>query len=286
MMMQAILGVAAGLVFLYLLLALMATSINELISGVMSWRAESLKGGLQKLLNDPTGSALYEAVVSHPLIGSAKAGRYGPSYLPAQTFALSLLDRVAPGGPADPNALFDHIKTGIEKFPDPAIKEVLEALVKDAQGDIEKLKQGVAGWFDDSMDRLSGVYKRKTQVVLLSIGLAISVSINADTLMVARILWANGALRGQVSEVAANVGDTQPAADYAELRESLNVLPIGWGEHNGLPKDVIGGFGKVIGLLITTLAISLGAPFWFEVLRRVNAIRSAGPKPQRFGEAK
>lgn len=39
------------------------------------------------------------------------------------------------------------------------------------------------------------------------------------------------------------------------------------------------GFVVFIGWLITSLAISLGAPFWFDLLNKIMALRSAGTKP-------
>ncbi|WP_419661828.1 uncharacterized protein Dvar_22610 [Desulfosarcina variabilis str. Montpellier] len=37
---------------------------------------------------------------------------------------------------------------------------------------------------------------------------------------------------------------------------------------------------KVIGLLITILAISLGGPFWFDILSKVSKIRATGAIPE------
>jgi hypothetical protein len=36
---------------------------------------------------------------------------------------------------------------------------------------------------------------------------------------------------------------------------------------------------KVFGLLLTVLALSLGAPFWFDMLNKIINIRSSGPPP-------
>jgi hypothetical protein len=40
---------------------------------------------------------------------------------------------------------------------------------------------------------------------------------------------------------------------------------------------------KILGLLVTVLAISLGAPFWFDLLNRLVNLRSTGkpPDPRR-----
>ncbi|GAB4525658.1 MAG: hypothetical protein OHK0046_41690 [Anaerolineae bacterium] len=43
------------------------------------------------------------------------------------------------------------------------------------------------------------------------------------------------------------------------------------------PEDSSAWFEKIIGLLLTTVAVSLGAPFWFDVLKRIANIRNTNP---------
>ncbi len=58
-------------------------------------------------------------------------------------------------------------------------------------------------------------------------------------------------------------------------------LPIGWDRNN--PKlvpplssweDIGGWLLKIFGWLITAVAISLGAPFWFDLLNKFMVVRS------------
>jgi hypothetical protein len=50
-----------------------------------------------------------------------------------------------------------------------------------AEGNIDMMKAEIATWFDNSMDRLSGVYKRWAQLFnfLYALGLAIGLNISA-----------------------------------------------------------------------------------------------------------
>lgn len=41
-----------------------------------------------------------------------------------------------------------------------------------------------------------------------------------------------------------------------------------------------------VGWTLTALAVSLGAPFWFDTLNRFMSIRSAGGVPAKYGETK
>ena len=68
-------------------------------------------------------------------------------------------------------------------------------------------------------------------------------------------------------------------APVESLREELRRLPIGW----KAPLDNAereGWISKLVGWIITALAVSLGAPFWFDMLNKLNSLRSTGIKPK------
>jgi hypothetical protein len=46
--------------------------------------------------------------------------------------------------------------------------------------------------------------------------------------------------------------------------------------HNG--EEV---FLKILGLLVTAAAVTLGAPFWFDLLNKITNFRLSGPPPKR-----
>lgn len=283
MSLNVVFEVGLGLSLIYLLLALICTAVNEMIAGVLALRAKTLTRGLREILSDPDGQQLFKDVANHPLVRSAfeLSGKRGSSYLSAHTFTTALLDVIAakapvdhqerapeaettaPGDPAVP-ALPATILLGIDAIQDATAHGILKALANQAAGDVNQFRTSVAAWFDDAMDRLSGVYKRRAQLILLGLALAVSIAFDADTVEVARTLWRDAPLRAEIAAAAADVAALEKLdATYPELREQLLQFPIGWPlEPVGMPKI-------------------LGAPFWFDMLRRVNAIRSAGPKPQR-----
>jgi hypothetical protein len=54
-------------------------------------------------------------------------------------------------------------------------------------------------------------------------------------------------------------------------------LPLGW-SHDTSPHNFFWeGLGKVLGLLVTAFALTLGAPFWFDLLGKVSNLRGSGP---------
>lgn len=288
---SVVLDVVIGLILMYLLLSLISTVINEYIASFLKLRARNLRAGIENLLDDP---AIKEAMAKAPLVKAAAAvsGKQGPSYLPSRTFALALLDAV---GKQNGVAKLENAKavTGaIAQLPDSNLKGVLETLTQDAKDDVEEIRAQIAGWFDDMMDRASGVYKRKMQLISLAVGLALAVGANADTVAVAKALWSDATLRAQLVQSASDfVERTEYIDDLMDLEQiqtELRPMPIGWdfnAPYFGTDwyASLSGIFLKICGLLLTAAAVALGAPFWFDLLSKFVKLRGSGARPKASG---
>ncbi|MEX6688150.1 hypothetical protein QTN47_11625 [Danxiaibacter flavus] len=55
-------------------------------------------------------------------------------------------------------------------------------------------------------------------------------------------------------------------------------IPIGWAKENRPDCTFLGWVGKIAGLLLTSFALLLGAPFWFDLLNKIVNLRAAGKK--------
>src|SRR6185295_10670903 len=106
---STILDVAVGMIFVYLLIALIVSSLSELIAAALKWRAKNLAAGIHKLLGSTpeqlaTGElkSLKDKMYEHPLIKCLYKGTHGPSYIPSHTFALVLLDLISEADPEHP----------------------------------------------------------------------------------------------------------------------------------------------------------------------------------------
>jgi hypothetical protein len=361
-----VLDVAIGLSFVYLLLALVCTAVNELIAGLLGRRSANLKVGLQNLLigSAPTKAAtpdgqpsLIDKFYNHPLIKALYENKRRPAYVPPRIFTLALIDMLAGpdaarkvgalapvakqattppivGNPGVPPAIVPAATVGSAGDPAAAVVQAINAniagdphlagslglLLADAGDDVEKMRKNIEQWFDDTMDRVSGWYKQKTQWITLLIAMVTVGIVNADTIRITRSLSTSPTLRetvvanardyttakeGSVSSgqgssvkpadkegsVPSGQGSTakpvdkgsstsseqkSPARQIADDIGQLNQLgiPLGW---NGMPKCWL---STIVGLLITAVAVSLGAPFWFDTLNRIITIRGAGKSPR------
>ena len=101
-------------------------------------------------------------------------------------------------------------------------------------------RKNVEAWFDGSMDRLSGWYKRWAQTVAFFIGLSLALALNVDSIDLAKHLWREPALRqalaASATTWAAENPDLPKSADGAQgdIVKNLEAqlvtlnLPVGW----------------------------------------------------------
>ncbi len=278
-----VLEVAIGLVFIFLALSAAASAIKEFIAGILGMRSKTLAQGIGNLLKDPV---LTQKIFDHPLIsGTAKPGS-GPSYISSRNFALALLDVVAPPSAQGPRMVQD-LQAGIANIPDAKVQKSLLTLVGAAQGNLELTQAKIEHWYDDAMDRVSGWYKRRAQIIIFFVGLTLCCALNGDTLMVLKELWNDQTMRETIG-VQAKYQIEHPDAKGSDLSgvvrqiRAASTPPIGWlssDPERGLPEGTGAWFLKVFGILISSLAITLGAPFWFDILNKLVNVRLAGEKP-------
>ena len=276
---STILDVAIGIIFIYLLVSLVISAINELIAALLKSRAKNLSKGIQVLLQDPSQAGWVARLYEHPLIASLSPPNSKPSYIPSRTFALALLDLIAPASTDGTRTLAD-LKTGMANLPAP-LQRTLTTLLEESQHDVEVLKKQIEIWFNNGMDRASGWYKRKTQWIQFFLGLILVIVLNIDSVHIGRSLFAvNSPLRASLVEsaksfVAQPGGTSRPMKDVVEAISAAS-LPIGWSE---FPKPAE-WLTLVLGWLITAFAVSLGAPFWFDLLNKFINVRASGKAPE------
>jgi hypothetical protein len=314
-----ILDIVIGMVFVFLLLSLICSGLNEFLEVLVKNRARDLERGIRELVGDPENTTKFiDKVYNHGLVNSLFKGCYSPdkkrnlpSYIPSANFALAVMDLVK-NPPASGIKLPDNVRTAYAVF---------EAR---AAGDAAKLQASLEDWFNTAMDRVSGWYKRRAQWILAVLGLIVAVVGNADALHIARALSNDASLRkGLVamaqarasqpltptaatppSNAVASIGDAVPAstaqpaptlsASAAQVQETVTAiesidLPIGW--HPSTPPLGESSFRHAVraapgavkehalGWLLTAIAASMGAPFWFDLVGKLVTVRST-LKPQ------
>lgn len=289
-MFSAILDVAIGMILLYLILSVVVSALNEFLSNLLDWRAKNLESFISSLLlSSPISTKeFYEQTVISPQLEDKRR----PAYIKAEDFAQAILDltRTKSGVPTvmlpgeTPKITWQDLQVAVAKLPDNSpLKKVLTSALVTAEGDIDKLRANLESWYDNSMERVSGWYKSKIQYIVIAIGLIIAVIFNVDTITYANRLLENPALRAAIAAQAANVKEINDVT-VANLRAQLEMLnlPVGWDDARPFTGDNLGWWlKKALGILMTGLAVSQGAPFWFDLLNKVTNLRSTGRPPEK-----
>lgn len=336
-MITTIVGFAISMAFLFLMLSAACSAILEIVANLFRWRATTLERGLGGLL---MSADFKEEVYKQPLIqGLCSPGPRGqfterPSYIPATTLALAILQTADDQGmkfdgsvPARPQA------NSFEKT-----EKLLASLLRDCK-DVGEQRRRLESWFNESMERVSGWYKRKSHAWIWIFGAILCLLLNADAISLSKRFWNDQTLRDAIAAEATEyvkstprdqaVGDDKAELDQSLhrmnlLREHLPGVPLGWcfidakatlkpGEKTAVQAD---GFKancwpdlvhptssfsqvslagtdprlvdisdwswwlwKIAGIAATVLAISQGAPFWFDLLQKVVNLRLAGSSP-------
>src|SRR5438067_1710193 len=122
--------VAIGLAFLFLLLSLVASTLTEWVARIAAMRSNTLATGIRTLLQDPTGSGIAKLLYAHPLIKGLSTKGARPSYIPAETFAIALLDLLGLNAAVRSEAKpISQIAEEVAKLPDSSAKTAASNLV-------------------------------------------------------------------------------------------------------------------------------------------------------------
>jgi hypothetical protein len=303
---STILDAAIGIVFIFLLLSLIASAVREGLEAWLKTRASYLEAGLREVLQDPSGTGLVKSLYQHPLVYSLYCGEYVPtprlntdwssmtrgrnlpSYIPSRNFAVALMDMAARGpqtitSTTSPITL-DSIRSNVGSIENPAVQRALLIALDGAAGDLSRAQTNLEAWYNSAMDRISGRYKRSTQVILLALGLAMAVLLNISTIRVGETLYHDQTAREWVVASAEQFQSRPQTYDDAsrDLGQLSNL--IGWPKTGVLEELHNYWAPDVAGWLITAFAVSVGAPFWFDLLNKLIVIRSTVKPHQKSPE--
>ena len=234
------------------------------------------------------------------------ARRSLPSYISAKSFGEAVIDLLVPD--AAGRTTMTTIQDSLKKLPaDLPFTTSLQSLATNAANDISRFRTSIENWYDDHMDRVSGWYKRHVAKITIAVGAILVILLNINTITIGRTLYSNSVVSSAVSMVAANHPDCAKGESQEQCLSGLQTdlsavaqagLPIGWPTVSAClakgascnwwqQRGILNPNGSsgwqlvlvIIGFLLTILALTPGAQFWFGLLVKLGAIRSTGPKP-------
>lgn len=309
---STVLEVAIAIICIYIVASLAVSSLTEVIASVLGTRSSNLRKALTSYIGyevkdgnkqyrveqDPTLSKALE----HPLIHSLSKPKLrkstqaprGPSYIPKNVFARALIETVLLE--EDKRVSAKELETKVQKIKNPELKKVLAPLLEKGVDNIDKTTREIETWFDNKMNRAAGWYKRKAQYGILAVSLLLVSIYNIDSFTLIKYFWNDSRARADIVQMAEQMNSSKEARPdnnegFEQLRslDKNSELPVGWMLCDKAdtkkcqfknPGDFWDWLNKIIGLLFTTLMISQGAPFWFDILNKVSNLRGTGHKPE------
>jgi hypothetical protein len=276
---STVLDLAMGIIFSFLMISLVTSAVTEAIASGFAWRANTLLQGVKDLLNDQNFNGLALSVYNHAAVNARASGSATseatltavPSYIDPKQFASALIDAARLSPATGVAALQAQVSANVA---DDQIKTLLNGIVVRTGGNLNRIRDEIADWFETGMDRVAGVYKRRTQLWGFLIGLALALALNVDTVKVAKMLWERPII---AKELTASPNPTKPE-DAIAAAEKLGI-PFGWNPDAWTyfvaePNWIY----SLIGWLMTAVATLFGAPFWFGALQKIVQVRGAGSK--------
>ncbi len=87
----------------------------------------------------------------------------------------------------------------------------IRSLFRDSNGDLEKFKTYLEQWYDDTMERVTGWYKKWIQIITFFVGLATAMFFNADTILIVGVLSKDPDARKEIVQMATAYVESHPA---------------------------------------------------------------------------
>lgn len=380
------LDVVIGLIFIFLIYSLLATTINEGIAANLNLRGRKLEHAIRRMLDDgfhtehtfwsvawdilksvfyrfkkfilyfrltcpvpkeTKNMTFVELFYNEPLIkylGENKISKR-PSYISPDFFSKAVLKILFDKGKSPEitaclegltdEEKFIHIKKGAATLTEiNETRTLLLTMLDNSNEDIEVFKSKLENWFDETMHRASGWYKKQSQVITLLIGFSIAVTFNVDSIKLVKQLSrdkeaakkmtalsvqyveshkdSTGHLSEKHEAIAKSFFLRADSLIKSDFKSANQIIGIGWDYSDSLKKFCNNklknhekciqpcvlkkipvktnyqkvefifsnfNFRTILGYIITAIAISFGAPFWFDLLSKFVSIRGAGTKP-------
>lgn len=288
-----IVQVSVGMIVFYYILSLIVKTITSKIAEWAELKANIVENKIKELLTTVNGDASkmnkdeqdvmakLDGIFNTPLMKNLEQDRgmingwlnrsiHNTPTVPAATFALALFNVLVPNSQS--KNFTDDFKTAIDNLPDGATQDALRSLTHASERKIDTVRKQVEQWFNDTMVGVSEMYKRKTRHIVWVVAALVVIILDADSIAVATRLWLDPALRDLTVGVAENIVSVNGELDWQTLMETLNKmnLPILWARSFDL--------WRLPGWLITWAAVILGAPFWYDMLKRATGKSSSSNK--------
>ena len=241
---------------------------------------------LGKLFGARYGNVIHREEFTKLLIG---LGGGGGSETLEDTTRRVLKDALARNGVTDPAKTLEAVRgfaMELEKTA-PTLANTARQNLAFLHAAPSDLVAKINSWFDQTMDRTSQRFTASTRAITFAGAFLVAFGLQVDTPSLANRLAMDDTMRAAFVAQATKMSATQPADPKTPAAATTTPEKVETDYHTFLAENGIihlpsglnywQGFGKpsaVLGMLVTALLLSLGAPFWYSMLSRLLQLRS------------
>lgn len=184
---------------------------------------------------------------------------------------------------------FRKLLDGIQ-FTDPQLAKI-PAVVTTAGATVDQLKEQIAASYDAALASFQQLYAKNNKISVIAISFAVVLGLNASLIRIYDTLSVDQKMSQAIAGTAGSIGsrgapnpnagaaqDQDLAAVYRKNREAIQAdlknypVLIRTAQY---AEDFKEPLPELIGLLVMGILVSLGAPFWNDVLKGANGINNA-----------
>jgi len=288
MSISQILEVAIGLIVIYYLLGSVVSLITQWINEAFESRGKALQQYLIKIV----GEKKVEDLIRLPQVQALRPIRYKnflnvfgsitePKKLEKIPVAI-LVDAFFDLSGLSRKKEMDLLQLAeiIDKLPDSEGKNAFISWINQGVTNIADLRTRTTAYFTGLMEQAADTFRARARSFVIMLSIGITLLLGTDSIQLAETLWTNVELRAiAAAQADAVVAEGGTNADLSDLLDDLGQFPIkiGWWQTQEFPKSpdveawALFIFWKALGLGITAVAVSQGASFWYDVLKKVSS---------------
>lgn len=191
--------------------------------------------------------------------------------------------------------------TALEKFSTSDFRNLLDAIpfqqvklqgiVQSATASVDQIKDNIAGAYQGALARFNQIYTKKNKQIAVLLSMVVVFALNANIIILYENISSDPAAQQAILEKVKTIDAGQEKADPSckeseitcayrksrdDISEALQKEPVLFrtlkyeSDYGGWPKCFL-----LFGLFIMGALVSLGAPFWNDVLKGANGVNNA-----------
>jgi hypothetical protein len=252
-----------ALVVLIYVLCVIVQAVQEIIKSALQTKAKTMASIVTKFMGD------------HLDLGQVK------SALQQRGLDITALEKF---NKDDFRKLLDGIQ-----FTPPQLAQIPNVVATAGAG-VDQLKEQIAASYDAAMASFQQLYAKNNKVWVLAISFAVVLGLNANLIKIYETLSVDQKMSQAISGTATAVANMHPPIQNAGAAQGQTLEAVYSENRKAIQADLkdypvllrtfrygadYDGPLELVGLLVMGFLVSLGAPFWNDVLKGANGINNA-----------